>query len=160
MDVTPSALHLCAGPQKLHLSCPEDTTQPAGACTVALCVHVSVAKQRRLDLIDELQLRGSTVFCTSTPGICQAQQRACQHPCPSKDTGCFATADKKPARRRDVHRHQQNQPCTATTVDDEGRQSREHNAGCNITSKPALHMPLPNKTTSIMGMSTTEGNTA
>ena len=47
----------------------------ADDCTVALCVPVSVVKQRRLDLIDGLQLRGSTVFCTSIPGICRAQQR-------------------------------------------------------------------------------------
>ena len=31
----------------------------ADDCTVALCVPVSVARQRRLDLIGELQLRGS-----------------------------------------------------------------------------------------------------
>ena len=50
--------------------------------TVALVVPIHVAKQRRLDLIDELQLRGSTVFCTSIPGICRAQQRACTvHTC-------------------------------------------------------------------------------
>ena len=56
----------------------------ADDCTVALCVPVSVAKQRRLDLIDELQLRGSSVFCKSIPGICRAQQRACQHPPPNR----------------------------------------------------------------------------
>ena len=88
--------------------------------------------------------------------------------------GMLCRCRQKPARRRDVHRHQQNQPCTATVVDDESRQSEEHNGVCNLTSKPSLHMPLPNKTTSdvlsfwsiptkmpsILSMSTTEGNTA
>ena len=76
----PPALYLCTGPQKLHLSCPGDTNHAADECTAALCVPVSVVQQRRLDLIDELQLRGSAVFCTSIPGICRAPQRACQHP--------------------------------------------------------------------------------
>ena len=48
----------------------------ADGCTVSLCVPVSVA--------DELQLRNSTVICTSISGICRAQQRACQHPCPRR----------------------------------------------------------------------------
>ena len=81
VDMTPLALCLCTGPQKDIPS-----------------LHVSVVKQRWLDLIDELQLRRSTVFCTSIPDNSRAQQRACQHPCPRKDTGCCATADNKPAR--------------------------------------------------------------
>ena len=40
----------------------------ADDCTVALCVPVSVAKQGRFDLIDELQLRGSTFFVHDDTG--------------------------------------------------------------------------------------------
>ena len=69
-------------------------------CTVALCVHVSVAKQRRLDLIDELQLRGSTFLCTSIPGICRAQQRVSQHPCPSKKLRSLHCAYLSVAKQR------------------------------------------------------------
>ena len=141
VDMTPSALHLCAGPPKLHLSCPGDTNHAADECTVALCVPVSVVKQRRLDLIDKLQLR--------TPQFSARRYRASvEHHnghaniLVRNDTGCCATADKRPAGNRDVHRQQQNQTRTATTVDDGGRQSREHNAMCDVTSKPAMPLPM------------------
>ena len=84
VDMTPSWPCTCVqGPKKIPLNCPEDTTQAADDCAVALC-----------DLINERQLRGSTVLCTSILGICRAPQRVCQHPRPSKDTGCCATVDK------------------------------------------------------------------
>ena len=70
------------GPKNYPSAVQETPTMAADDCTVALCVPVSVVQQRRLDLINELQLRGSAVFCTSIPGICRAPQQACQHPCP------------------------------------------------------------------------------
>ena len=76
MDMTPlGPAPVCRAPQTAPQLSKRRQPWPGADCTVALCVHVSVAKQKRLDLIDELQLRGSTVFCTSIPGICRAQQR-------------------------------------------------------------------------------------
>ena len=46
VDMTLGPTPVCR-PQKLRLSCPEDTTLPTADCRVAQCVHVSVARQRR-----------------------------------------------------------------------------------------------------------------
>ena len=45
------------GPKNYPSAVQETPTMATDDCTVALCVPVSVAKQRQLDLIDELQLR-------------------------------------------------------------------------------------------------------
>ena len=114
----------------------------ADDCTVALCVPVSVAKQRRLDLTDELQLRGSQFFCTSIPGICRAQQRACQHPFPSKNTDavplptkslhadvmCIVTSKTSRERtHRVVQRNQQTKLVHAMPESTMGAASSQHN---------------------------------
>ena len=100
-------------------------------------------------------------------------QRACQHPFPNKDTGCCATADKKPAhtdvmcivtskpavychrcrRRRPtikgtqyvVQRNQQTSPAHAIAEQDDERGTQREKSS---PAKPATHMPLPEKTTS------------
>ena len=84
MSPRPCTCTCVQGSENYPSAVQEIPTMAADKCTVALCVSVSVVKQRRLDLIDKLQLRGSTVFCTSIPSICQAPQRACQHPCPKR----------------------------------------------------------------------------
>ena len=132
LDMTSPALHLCAGPKNYASTDPKIPPMAADECTVALCVHVFVAKQRRVDLIDELQLRGSTVFLhvdtghlsSTTTGIstslskqghkvlCHGRQKACT------PTLC-ASSPAKPAvnchrcRRRKAD-NQENTPRVAT----------------------------------------------
>ena len=142
----PLALHLCAGHQKLHLSCPRDTNHAADECTVALCVPVSVVKQRRLDLIDKNCNCEHRSFphvdtghlSSTTTGMSTSLSETTRDavPLPTKGLQAIVMCIVKSKTSR------VQPPLLTTKADNQG----EHNAECDVISKPALHMPLPMST--------------
>ena len=166
MTPTPPVLCRCTGPQKDYSAC--QLSVPTAGRTCLCCLTETARPDRRTATaaVPQFSARRYPATVEHNNGhvnilVRERTQGTVPLPTTSQhaDVMCIVTS--------------KTQPCTATVVDDEAySQGTKH--GCNVTSKPALHMSLPNKTTSdvlsfgsiptkmpsILSMSTTEGNTA